>query len=535
MPKDILEGSLTDTNVAVDWKEANSEEMTELLGTEYSTEMYDRLEKLVNPVFTPPLTTCDKGSFDPSEDDCDFSFHGCAADSVESGVGCFPEQYSTCSDGSHDSYKQPVSPNSAIPDRNKVYGSVKRVIFGKKTDKLTVKALLSDFAGQLRFFHFQLLFLKKQDVIVLTINAAVNPHNAVIPREQLTYTRNKRRAGMMTTLESVHHWLQSISANCGTSDAPVGSLSRHSPTVITCFTHAEKLSEKQQRKIISIFRDSLSQKPYAAHLPEKDEDAFHMISNKNRNKFKVNIMHLQLTLLKAAKPSIEEQRPISYLKLEESIAKKVKEGHNTLSLLEYTLLANQAGIEGGANSDTIFASLQYYTKRGIILYFAEISALVDTVFISPQWLSNLFSHIIKAHDLVPKDRNLQCSWKRYDQHAIIEEPFLDFILQDSHVFEYKEIILALTKHFYLIAELLPNARFAGETNSSIVKGSVFVVPALLSSKPTLHHYKPSSSDQVLLFLFPDEYFPEFIMNHVLVMTINWSVSNGFSVHEYVYK
>jgi len=50
--------------------------------------------------------------------------------------------------------------------KEEVYQMTKRVVFGNKTDKLAVKASLSDFAGQMRFFHFQLLFLKRQDVVV---------------------------------------------------------------------------------------------------------------------------------------------------------------------------------------------------------------------------------------------------------------------------------------------------------------------------------------------------------------------------------
>ena len=194
-----------------------------------------------------------------------------------------------CTAEIHNDACQQVMNDDMPKYKEEVYQKTKQVVFGSKTDKLAVKASLSDFAGQMRFFHFQLLFLKRQDVVVLTVNASVNPHYPVILREQLAYTRKKKKPGMMTTIQSMHYWLQSVSAHCGTSDVPVGSLSRCSPTVIACFTHADKLSEKQQRKIICMFRETLFQKDYAAHLPDSDEDAFHMISNKKRGKFKVNM------------------------------------------------------------------------------------------------------------------------------------------------------------------------------------------------------------------------------------------------------
>jgi len=406
----------------------------------------------------------------------------------------------------------------------------KKVVFGNKTEMLAVKASLSDFAGQMRFFHFQLLFLKRQDVVVLTVNASVNLYDPIIPREQLAYTRKKKKAGMMTTIQSMHYWLQSVSAHCGTSVVPAGSLSRRSPTVITCFTHADKMSEKQQKKVICIFRESLFEKDYGAHLPDNDEDAFHIISNQKRQKFSANIIHLQLTLLKAAKPSLDELRPITYLKLEESIARKT-EDVETLSLSEFTSLANQAGIQGGTSSEAISASLDYCSKRGVILYFPEIYSLVDTVFISPQWLCNLLSEVIKAHDLKPREANLQRAWKRYDQHGILEESFLNYILHESGFQHHKVTIVELTKHFFLLAEILSNARLVTEPPMPSISGKVFIVPALLVSTPKQYQYKPKEFDQALLFSFPDQYFPESIMNQILVKTINWNVSNGFTVHE----
>jgi len=539
---EVQEGFQIDTNVAVGWKEATVEDLKELLDKEYSTEMYEKLEKLVKPVIasSEPLALHQESEDDDNDHTNYQSDYQDPMGSVEG--ESTPESIeitstlsaSECSGvKSNDDTSQQFTDTSVPMHKEDAYKKARSIVFGNKTDKLAVRASLSDFAGQMRFFHFQLLFLKRQDVVVLTINASVDPHNPVIPREQLPYTILKKKYSMMTTLQSFHYWLQSVSAHCGTSDAPVSSLSRHSPTVITCFTHADKLSEKRRRKIICIFRESLFNKKYAAHLPDSDEEAFHMISNKNRKKFNSKIIHLQVTLLKAAKPSLEELRPVMYLKIEESIAIKTEEGVNTITLLEFTTLANQAGIHGNANSEAISSCLDYCSKRGVILYFPEVLPLVDTVFISPQWLCDLLSHVIKAHDLKPQEANLQHAWERYDQHGILEESFLDYILQESGVLQHKVTIIALTKHFFLLAEILSNARLVTEPNLPVVSGKVFIVPALLVSTPKQYQYKPDEYDQTLLFSFPDKYFPESIMNQILVKTINWTVSNGYAVHEYV--
>ena len=142
--------------------------------------------------------------------------------------------------------------------------------------------------------------------------------------------------------------------------------------------------------------------------------------------------------MKAAKPTLDELRPITYLKLEESIARKTEEGVDTLNLLEFTVLANQAGIHGDTSSEAISSCLDYCSKRGVILYFPKISFLVDSVFISPQWLCSLLSHVVKAHDLKPSKANLQRAWERYDHHGILEESFLDYILQEAGVLQHKQ-------------------------------------------------------------------------------------------------
>ena len=547
---EVQQGFELDKNIAVGWKEATVEDLTELLDKEYSTEMYEKLEKLVRPVIAPtasPIQTQEEttSQFEDEDHDDYYSDNDVPTNSIisedkstisfmsEGTPQIFPDLSApVCSTKIHNDACQQVI-NIDKPKYNEVYQKTKQVVFGSKTNKLAVKASLSDFAGQMRFFHFQLLFLKRQDVVVLTVNASVKPHDPVIPREQLAYTRKKKKPGMMTTIQSMHYWLQSVSAHCGTSDVPLGSLSRRSPTVIACFTHADKLSEKQQKKIICIFRETLFQKDYAAHLPDNDEDAFHMISNKKREKFKVNIIRLQLTLLKAAKPSLDELRPITYLKLEESITRKTEEGIDTLNLLEFVVLANQAGIQGDTSSEAISSSLDYCSKKGVILYFPEVYSLVNTVFISPQWLCNLLSHIVKAHDLKPKEANLQRAWERYEHHGILEESFLDYILEEAEVLQHKQTILSLTRHFFLLAEILSNARLVTEPDLSTISGKVFIVPALLVSTPKQYQYKPNECDQALLFSFPDKYFPESIMNQILVKTINWNVLNGYAVHEYV--
>ena len=321
------------------------------------------------------------------------------------------------------------------------YSQVKNVMFGEKIDKLDSHACISDFAGQLTYFSFQLFFLKKRDTVIITFNASLELTARIIPRERYNYAKKKRSAaGMMTTIENIEFWLQSVSAHAGTNDIPAGCISLRSPTAILCATHAEKLSPAKMNRIIKFIFDHLTGKPYADHLPIDKEKkvidrkkAIVFISNKKRKGFKKNIIKLQEVLLEAASPAYSEERPISYLRLEKLIALKVKEDIPMISVEEFTKLINEAGIPGESNSKAVTAALQYSSIRGTILYFPEVEVLSKIVFISPDWLSSIFSKIITTHEQVVGTHPLYRAWKRYDEFAILEEQFLDHVLKVASV------------------------------------------------------------------------------------------------------
>ena len=521
-----------DKSVAVDWKETTAAELKTLLDEEYTRELYEKLENLIQPVI----------KVDSQQDKMhDMLF----PDSVPN----IPEVSPIILSGNDDDHTH----NSAVLSINLEEGSssalsgvvesdveneeksikgAAKVMFGKKSEQLFAKASISDFGGQLRFFCFQLLFLKKHDVIVLTINASVKLDDPIVPREELRNTRERKKAaGMMTTLEAIHFWLQSISARFGTSVVPIGCMSRRSPTVIICCTHVEKISIAKQENSVVVIQESLFEKPYAEHLPDKNEDAFHFISNKNRKKFKSAIARLQLVVLKAATPALEEKRPISYLKLEESIGDKVEEGANLIDTTVFTHLANEAGIGGDKDSDAIKAALEYCSQRGVLLHFPDVPHLLKIVFICPQWLSDLFSTVINVHDSIPKGFELQHAWKRYSTYAILEEDFFDYILDKGGYLDHKDAVIAIMKKFDLLAEVPNSTYFTGETQPPTSDKRTFIVPSLLVNNPACTLYEPTDNDQVFLLYFPDQYLPESVVNQLLVRCLSWSVEKGFAIHK----
>ena len=409
------------------------------------------------------------------------------------------------------------------------YSEAKSVMFGKKLDKLNSHACISDFAGQDTYFSFQLFFLKRRDTVIITFNASLDLTAKIVPRERYDHAKKKRlAAGMMTTIENIEFWLQSVSAHAGTSNVPVGCMSRRSPTAILCATHAEKLSTEKMVKISQFIFDYLADKPYVDHLPTDQNKAIIFISNKKRKKFMQNIIKLQEVLMEAATPACSEERPISYLKLEQLIALKVEENIPMITIEEFTALVNKAGIPGESNSNAVSAALRYSSTRGTILYFSEVEILSKIVFISPYWLSSIFSKIITTHDQVV-DRHLRHAWTRYDTLAILEEHFLDHILKLASASEHKEIIVSLMELFNLIAEIPNSTCFTDESVPPETDKRVYIVPSLLLYNPDLPVFIPEGADQVYLFYFSELYFPESVFNQIIVKMIRWNVQKQFQI------
>ena len=497
----------------IGWKEASINDMQKVLDREFNKEMCSKLVPPKNPVTTKLLHT--EAILDIIENiENDKSAYGFEE----------PDNISTETNVTDTDFEQ--------------YSQAKNVVYGEKVDKLDAHACISDFAGQYTYFSFQLFFLKKRDTVIITFNASLKLTAKIIPRERYDHARKKRvAAGMMTIIENIEFWLQSISAHAGTDDVPKGCISRRSPTAILCGTHAEKLSAEEMVTISEFIFKSLEGKLYAGHLPVDDKKtidrtkAIVFISNKKRGKFKDKINDLQKVLLEASSPAYFEERPISYLRLEKLIAVKVEEGNYMINVEEFTKLVNKAGIPGESNSEAVTAALQYSSTRGTILHFPEVEVLSKIVFVSPDWLSSVFSKIITTHDQIVNSHPLHRAWKRYDTFAILEEQFLDHILKEASVSdpEHKVIIISLMELFNLLAKIPNDTCLADESAPPPCDGRAYIVPSLLLYNGDLSVFIPQNADQIYLFYFSELYFPESVFNQVLVKMIKWSVKKQYII------
>ena len=524
---------------SVGWRETSGNDMQQVLDKEYNTEMSSKLapsnsenksnscttESEVKEKRNGKNTHEEFGNEMPSTLDNSNSKHSFVSN-PHTTEQVKEEKENNESTSDLDNVEKEIN----IAESFEQYSQAKNVVFGNKVDELEKHACISDFAGQLTYFSFQLFFLKKHDTVVITFNASLKLTAKIIPRERYDHAKKKRvAAGMMTIIENIEFWLQSVSAHAGSSDIPDGCISLRSPTAILCATHAENLSAVDMANITNYIFDHLSGKPYADHLPTDREKAIVFISNKDRKKFAYNIIMMQQVLLEAAEPTYSEKRPISFIKLEQSIATKVAEGVHMINVEEFTKLVNKAGIPGDKGSEAVKAALQYCSSRGIILHFSEVKLLSEIVFVSPDWLSSIFSKIITTHDQVTNKHSLYHAWKRYDKFAILEEPFLDHILQLASVSEHKEIIISLMESFNLLAEIPNSTCFADESVPPQTNTKVYIVPSLLLYNPDLPMFIPEKADQIYLFYFSELYFPESAFNQILVKMIRWSVQKKFQI------
>ena len=502
----------------LEWKEIRTPEVNSLIHSQFNRKISEAVEK------HKELFGSDENSID--------DFVNVESLEERNSIGSFTELQADDGVGNDRVFtdEEHLKVSTSSKDlREAAYGS-------KMADQ--IRFVLSDYGGHIIFHNFHLLFTSEDDVISITIDASQDLDAPVIPRERCDYTKEKRRvAGMLTPLQTIHLWLQSIHARATIPrDGNSYAMSRIYPTVLIVATHVSWWLFQKQPFIRKI-RATLVDKPYAQHLPIDDSVAFHFVDNKHRWLFKSAIVKLKNVLLLSAMRLFKKRHPVCYLKFEEAILIAVEEKKETLTLLEALELAVSCGITSirDTNDNDFLEALTHFTKKGVLLYYPDIPALQDTVFISPQWLADVFSSIITTHKLVKDGDPYRQAWLKYDECGILEEGFLDHILKESNNFEDKNVILGLFEKFNLAIKIPSGTRFTGKSYQVDVTGSTYIVPSLLLDDPSYREkfdvdcYKTDRDFVSLAFYFPDRFLPETTMNQLLVKCIHWNVQRGYKL------
>ena len=156
---------------------------------------------------------------------------------------------------------------------------------------------------------------------------------------------------------------------------------------------------------------------------------------------------------------------------------QASETQSTISHQKAIEIARKADI----TEDTVREALLHYSYKGVLLYYPDIPALQDEVFVDPQEVSDLVSSVISTHDCEPSCADLQLSCDRYDTYGLLEEALLDEMLERCGRLHRKE---GLLKKFDLAVEVSVSTKFDAEEDMYEVpkSGRVFVVPSMLEDR-----------------------------------------------------
>ena len=408
-----------------------------------------------------------------------------------------------------------------------VAARVQEVMDTKEVSDGDVRVIILDLGGQEIYYEIHFMFLAPEDVVLMTFDASKDLDDPVISRQRYNRFKEKVDArGMQTNLEVLEMHLQSVYSHSGVEVKGGLYISKRVPTIIVIATHSKCLTEQQKEDIVKRFYKAFYGKPFMDHLPRSRTDAFHFIDNEERNSdIFAKVKH---TIMKAGKPVIEKHCPITYLQFETGLL-QASSTKSIITQQEALDIAREANIE----ENMLHEALLHFSHKGILLYYPDMPALKDVVFVNPQKVSDFVSSVISTHESDPYSASLQESCDRYDTWGLLEEDLLDDMITECGYLKQKELILDLLKKFDLVAEVPVDTKFDREDDSYEVpkEGKVFLVPSMLVYNEK-KIYKKKADDVVVLYHFPNKYVPESIFNHLLVKMVDWCTKVGHHVSRY---
>lgn len=394
-----------------------------------------------------------------------------------------------------------------------------------------VRIVIYDLGGQEIYYEIHYLFLASHDVVLLTFNASVSLDQPVVSRHRYTvFQRKYKTREPLTTYEIIEATLHTIYSHCEVK-GDKESLSHRNPTVILIATHSFNLTLDEKKSIADTLLNRLPKK-LRDHIPKSSKNAIHFIDNEKRDATSFNT--LKAVIVEAAKFARTEKRQISYLKFENSILEESQKNAEVSTEKAFNI-ARDAGLE--PTNEALKAVLQYYTFKGILLYYPDVEALKNTIFVSPQRISDLITCVIRTHDYAEPSlqADLHSKCVRFDKYGLLEETLIEGMTERSG--HSKDVVLGLLEKFELAIEIDRGTKFTNERDSYLIpdNGRVFFVPSMLVHNETQDYFPPKGRIvNTILYYFPDEFIPDTVFNHVLILVTKYCCSQGHRIHRYVY-
>ena len=416
---------------------------------------------------------------------------------------------------------------------------IKQAKASKDVNKEEFTAVVWDFAGQIEYLSTHTVFIRKNNTVLVVFKASCDLSSLIEARkcdQESTYCSKTSHFAV------IHYWLQSLSSVCHDVGG-VDNMSEFLPTAILVATHVDEILgniEEVKEAIIAQLATELEGKPYAKHLagnlPEVGlVNALRkycvFLSNKIRDPNTIN--KLREIVLRVSTPTIKENHPLIYLKIERNLLLLEKE---VITTTEFHKIATDNGFKADENSKEMKGALNYFHQKGVILHFPSIENLV---FLSPQWLEKLVAYLIIAHHYKPRGDEDDYSYKRLKNEGVLLGSFLNSMLQmlnkQQRTVECEisfDQAIAFLIRFGFIAEIAITTKFLEESYPwSENEKRIFIVPSQLPEGKGGKRLSFCKEKNVwsIHFVFKNGFIPLNIFHHMISLCIEWNVSKKQSI------
>ena len=398
-------------------------------------------------------------------------------------------------------------------------------------------AVVWDFAGQIKYLSTHTMFIRKNNVIFIVFKASCKLSHLIKARPG---DQGSETSSNATHFEVIHHWLQSVTSVCqdtGGADHKSTLL----PTVVLIVTHMDEIPEDavEQTKegIIAQLANELKGKQYAKHLAGnlpgvgllnalKKYCIF--LSNKVRDKNTTTRM--KKIVLEICSPSMKEEHPLIYLRIEKELLLLGKE---VITTEEFYKVAIENGFMAEKDSEEMKSALNYFHQKGVILHFPSTDNLKQLVFLSPQWLEKLIAFLIIAHHYRTTGDKDDHSYDRLNDEGVLVGSFLDHMLQMFNQLHravgceisFDQAVAFLIKLGF-ISEIAITTEFLEEQHpwSKEEEKRVFIVPSQLPKDKGEMKLSFVNKKRVwsIHFIFPDGFISPTLFHQMVAACINWN-------------
>ena len=402
-----------------------------------------------------------------------------------------------------------------IPDkvakriRKNVLQEVKREGVG---DNAEMYPIVWDFAGQPVYYATHPLFLTQRGVYLLVYDLSRSLQARAEPSvKQGMYSQILDNHDGKTNLDFLDFWMTWVTSIANQNEDQHIRLDQsrvNIPPVFLVCTHADKPCGGGDPFVLAreVF-GSLQTKPYKNQLYQ---DVFAVDNTKSGSNSECSeVKRLWEKFLAVVKelPQMKEEYPLKWLRFEEALQTKVKDGEKWMSLEDTKQIASElCHIEDDREFTTL---LNFLHDQRILIHFDNSPLLNSVVILDPQWLVKLFTSVItvKPEPYEGEEREL---WSRLQTEGILEYKLL--VMVWGSLLIQREIFPSLLEIMEKFSLLCP------WPSSDASCGRQYLVPSMLMSHPPKDIFKLVASAQIPSFFVrfesgqvPPGFFPRLLL------------------------